>query len=155
MNALIGQNLMSKLTLWVFIITWKWDVRILMYVLGAACCQQIHWSQIQHSVWGPDPMLVYQFIQDPVFLQINTEIKMQGYDELAIFIRDSRERKNLSGMEFESSTFWPTSSGLADLTPCGLFDSFCLAHQGPNWYSWLQGTLAGHLNIAVGPPTYP
>ena len=39
---------MSKLKLWVLIIACKWDVRFMMYVLGAACCQQIHWSQIWH-----------------------------------------------------------------------------------------------------------
>ena len=45
--ALLGQNLMSKLKLWVLIIACKWDVRFLMYVLGAACCQQIQ----KHPIW--------------------------------------------------------------------------------------------------------
>ena len=49
-NALIGQNLTSKSILWVLIIVCKWDVRFSMYMLGAACCQQIHWSQIWLSV---------------------------------------------------------------------------------------------------------
>ena len=64
-------------------------------------------------------MLLYLFIQDQVFLQINTESMMQGYSEQAIFISDFIKRNK--------------SSCLADLTPYGMFDSFCLAHQGPNW----------------------
>ena len=41
---------MSNLKLRVLIIARKWDVRFLMYVLEAACCQQIHQSWIQRSV---------------------------------------------------------------------------------------------------------
>ena len=42
----------SKLKLWVLIIACKGDVRFWMYVLGAACCQQIHWSWIRRMVFS-------------------------------------------------------------------------------------------------------
>ena len=45
-NAVIGQNLMSKSKWWVLVTAYKWDVGFLMDVLGTVCCQHIHQSRI-------------------------------------------------------------------------------------------------------------